>query len=326
MTLTTAAPPAASGRRRLVFAAKVIVSAVLLTILISRSDTPRLWMYVRSASVVWMAAAVGLYFLMVVASAWRWGLLLGAQGVTIAPRRLTESFLVATFFNNFLPSNIGGDVIRIADTAPATRSRTLAAAVVIVDRGIGLLGLILLAAVAATLAPWSRLGDGPVPSWALWALFGAGAAVSLPAVFFPEAVIRLLSPLRAIHADWVGARLRQLTGVLERFREAPQALLGCFAGAVLVQALLVGFYAAVAHGIGVPVSTWHMAVIVPVSFLAQLVPISVNGFGVREAVFSYYFSQVGAPVEGGLVVSLLGAGLVMLFSLSGALAYVLRKS
>jgi uncharacterized membrane protein YbhN (UPF0104 family) len=325
MTLAADAPPARSARRHVIFAAKLVVSALLLTVLISRSDAPRLWMYVRSASVAWLAAAVALYFLMVVASAWRWGLLLAAQGVPVPARRLTESFLVATFFNNFLPSNIGGDVVRIADTAPAARSRTLAAAVVIVDRAIGLLGLVLLAAVAATMAPWASRADDPVPSWLLWAAFASGVAVSLPTLLMPERVITLLAPLRLVHAEWVGARLQQLTGVLRRFREAPTALAGCFAGAVLVQALLVGFYAAVAHGIGVPVSTWHMAVIVPVSFLAQLVPVSVNGFGVREAVFSYYFAQVGAPGEGGLVVSLLGAGLVMLFSLTGALAYVLRR-
>ena len=325
MTLAADAPPARSTRRYVVFAAKLVVSVVLLAVLIGRSDAPRLWMYVRSASPAWLAIAIALYFLMVVASAWRWGLLLGAQGVAVSARRLTESFLVATFFNNFLPSNIGGDVVRIADTAPAARSRTLAAAVVIIDRGIGLLGLVLLAAVAASMAPWASRGDEPVPSWLLWAGFVAGGAVSLPALLVPERMVRLLAPLRAVHAEWVGARLQQLTGVLTRFRQAPGALAGCFAGAVLVQALLVAFYAAVAHGIGVPVSPWHMAVIVPISFLAQLVPVSVNGFGVREAVFSYYFAQVGAPVEGGLVVSLLGAGLVMLFSLTGALAYVLRR-
>ena len=63
---------------------------------------------------------------------------------------LTSSFLVATFFNNFLPSNIGGDVIRITDTAPAAGSKTLATTVVLIDRGIGLLGLVLVAALGAS--------------------------------------------------------------------------------------------------------------------------------------------------------------------------------
>lgn len=325
MPLAPDAPPATTGRRRLVFAAKLVVSVVLLAVLIGRSDAPRLWMYVRSASLAWLAAALGLYGLMVLASAWRWGLLLGAQGVAMSVGRLTESFLVATFFNNFLPSNIGGDVVRIADTAPVARSKTLAAAVVILDRAIGLLGLVLLAAMAASLAPGRAGATDPVPSGVLWAAFAGAMALALPAVVSPGPTMKLLSPLRVFHPEWVGPRLQRLTSMLARFREAPGALLGCFAGAVLVQALLVAFYAAVAHGVGVPVSTWHMAVIVPMSFLAQLVPISVNGFGVREAVFSYYFTQIGAPGEAGLIVSLLGAGLIILFSLTGAVAYVVRR-
>ena len=72
---------------------------------------------------------------MILVSAWRWGLLLNAQGLVFSFSRLTSSFLVATFFNNFLPSNIGGDVVRIADTAPAAGSKTLATTVVLIDRG-----------------------------------------------------------------------------------------------------------------------------------------------------------------------------------------------
>jgi uncharacterized membrane protein YbhN (UPF0104 family) len=311
-------------RRRLILLAKILVSAALLWLLVARSDVPRLWAYARSASVPWLAVALGLYFLMVVASAWRWGLLLDAQGVHLRPRALTESFLVATFINNFLPSNIGGDVVRIADTAKPARSRTLAASVVLVDRGIGLLGLVLLAAVAATVATSSGSADGPVPSYALWLGFAAAVALAVPAVLAPHGLERVLNPLRAFHPVWVGARLQQLTGVFTRFRQAPGALAGCFAGAVLVQGLLVAFYAAVAHSINVPVSPWHMAVVVPMSFLVQMLPISVNGFGLREATFSFYFTRLGLPIEAALVVSLVGAGLVMLFSLSGAAVYVTR--
>jgi hypothetical protein len=67
-----------------------------------------------------------------------------------------------------------------------------------------------------------------------------------------------------------------------------------------------------------------MAVVVPISFLVQMLPISVNGFGVREATFSFYFTRLGLPIEAALVVSLVGAGLVMVFSLSGAAVYVTR--
>ena len=319
-----AAAPARPGRRFLGLAVKLAVSAGLLALLIARSDAPRLWAYVRDASPGWLAAALGLYLLMVLASAWRWGLLLDAQGVRVPARTLTASFLVATFFNNFLPSNIGGDVVRIADTARPAGSKTLAAAVVLIDRGIGLLGLVLLAAVAATAAGTG--GGEPVSPLLLWLAFAGALALSLPALLAPERVLGLLSPLQRFNPEWVGARLRHLSATLTRFRGAPLALGGCFAGAVLVQAILVAFYAAVAHAIGVSVSPWHMAVIVPMSFLVQMLPVSLNGFGLREAVFSFYFARLGLPIEAGLVISLLGAGLVVLFSLTGAVVYVIRGS
>jgi glycosyltransferase 2 family protein len=319
-----AAPPASSTRKTLLFVLKAVVSVGLLALLVSRSDAPRLWGYVRTASLAWLALALGLYLLMVLTSAWRWGLLLAAQGVVVPARTLTGSFLVATFFNNFLPSNIGGDVIRIADTARPAGSKTLATSVVLVDRGIGLLGLVLLAAVAGSVV--DDAGASPVPASLLWTVLVGASLAAAPALLAPSLVIRLLGPLRRLNPEWVGARLDRITGALENFRQAPIALAGCFAGAVLVQGILVGFYAAIAHGIGIAVSPWHMAVLVPVSFLVQMLPLSVNGFGLREATFSFYFTRLGLPIEAALVISLLGAGLVMLFSLTGAVVYVVRGS
>jgi len=67
-------------------------------------------------------------------------------------------------------------------------------------------------------------------------------------------------------------------------------------------------------------------VIVPVSFIVQMVPLSVNGFGIREATFGFYFTRLGLPLESALVVSFVGAALIMLFSLSGGVAYLSRTA
>ena len=67
-----------------------------------------------------------------------------------------------------------------------------------------------------------------------------------------------------------------------------------------------------------PITFWDLAVIVPVSFIIQMLPVSVNGFGVREATFAFYFSRLGLPISSALLVSLMATGLMMLFSLSGA--------
>jgi uncharacterized protein (TIRG00374 family) len=304
---------------------KAGVSLALLAVLFSRVDVARLWAVARTASAAWLAVALTLYLMMLLASAWRWGLLLQAQHIRLPFRRLTSSFFIATFFNNFLPSNIGGDVVRIADTAAAAGSKTLATTVVLVDRGLGLLGLVLLAAIGATLG--RSLGDdGTLGARMLWVGFAAATLVAIPVLLMPQTIAKVLRPLRLIHPEWVDERLNRLTTALGRFRETPGALGGCFVGAIFVQAVLIAFYLAIAYSMHIPIGFAELAVIVPVSFIVQMLPISMNGFGVREATFGFYFTRLGLPLESALLVSFMGAALIMLFSLSGAVAYLGRKA
>jgi uncharacterized membrane protein YbhN (UPF0104 family) len=317
---------ATRARSVLIPVAKAAVSVILLWVLFSRVDVARLWAVARHASVPWLLAALGLYLAMIVTSAWRWDLLLKAQGLVFPFARLVTSFLVATFFNNFLPSNIGGDVIRIADTAPAAGSKTLATTVVLLDRGLGLLGLVLVAAMGASAGPGFARSTGGLGAGMLWAGFGLAAMIATPALLMPNGLAAVLKPLRVLHPEWVDERIGRITAALARFRESPGSLGGCFAGAVAVQGLLVAFYLAVAHSMSMPINFAALAVIVPISFIVQMVPISMNGFGVREATFGFYFWRLGLPLESGVLVSLMGAALMMLFSLSGAAAYVSRRA
>jgi glycosyltransferase 2 family protein len=322
-----AAPATPSRARRLVIGcAKLVVSLGLLGVLFSRTDLNSIWEHVRHASLPWLVAGLLLYALAVLLATWRWGLLCEAQQIPVGNRTLLSSYLVANFFNNFLPSNIGGDVIRIRDTAGPAGSKTLAATVVLFDRAIGLMGVVLVAAVGASAASGASAAAAlPVwPSW-LWAGFLIATVVGAPAVIAPEGVGRLLQPLTVFHPEWVGDRISLITDTLERFRDRPSALLGGFGGALMVQAVMVLFYAAVAESFNIPISTWHLAVVVPVSFVVQMLPVSVNGFGVREATFSFYFSRIGLPIGSAIALSLGAQALIMLFSLTGAGCYVVRR-
>jgi hypothetical protein len=111
-----------------------------------------------------------------------------------------------------------------------------------------------------------------------------------------------------------------------RFRETPAALSGCFAGAVAVQTILVLFYLAIAHSMGIQIGFASLAMIVPITFIVQMLPVSMNGFGVREAAFGFYFTRLGLPLESALLVSFIGAALIILFSLSGGVTYLARQA
>ncbi len=329
-------PQTPASRRYIVTAVKLVVSIALLAFLLSRIDTARLWANARQASIPWLVIALAVYLSTVLCSVWRWWLLLEAQDVDVAPRQLFNSYLVALFFNNLLPSNIGGDVVRISDTAKLARSKTLATTVVLLDRVMGVMALVLVAACGATLvATRSAVGHAAVPLWPswfwanlpswFWAVFVAGAAATTPALVAPAGVGRLLQPLTTFHPEWVGGRISSLTITLERFKEHPAALVSCFGGAIFVQVATVGFYLAVAHALHLHIAPSDLAVIVPVSGVIQMVPISFGGLGVREWAFNIYLSGAGLAPESALLLSLSATALIMLFSLSGLAVYVGRK-
>ena len=304
---------------------KVAVSAGLLYALFTRMDAGHLWQLIRAASLPWTIVALALYLSVLLISTWRWRVFLDAQHVRVPFRTLTNSYLVATFANNFLPSNIGGDVIRIRDTARAAGSKTLATAIVLADRGVGILGLAFVAACGSTLAARRSTALGPLGPSLLWTGLFVALALGVFVLAWPHRFGAMARPLRVFHADWVDQRIALITGALRRFRQSPGAMLAGLLSSIVVQATLVAFYAAVAVAIHLTVPIQHLAILIPVASIVQMVPLSVNGLGVREATFGVYLSSIGVPLESAIALSFLGAALVMLFSMSGAAAYIARR-
>ncbi|MPY88111.1 MAG: hypothetical protein GEU99_09325 [Luteitalea sp.] len=311
------------ARRALFVVVKIGVSAGLLWLLFSQTDVGAVGARLRGMEVGWLLLSAAIYLLHLLVGAWRWRLLLGTQRIGVPVWTLFRSYLVATFFNNFLPSNIGGDVIRIADTAPLTGSRTVATGVILVDRVIGLVALTAVAALGSVLAHHGRM---PVPGAAyLWMVLVGFVAVGVPALYHPQLVTKMLGPLRVLHPEWVEHRLARIHTLLEQMGQRPGALVVAGAGSVIVQVLLVLVYVALAHGLGISFRVRDAFIIVPVSLVAQLLPISINGLGVREALFSYFFARLGLGVGAALALSLASAGLIMILSLVGGVLFLLRR-
>lgn len=319
------APAPSTRRDALLWIVKIVVSAGLLYLLFTRIDVAKVWEHMRDASLGWIVVALAIYFVVLLISTIRWQLLLRTQHVEIPFGTLVNSYLAATFANNFLPSNIGGDVIRIADTARAARSRTLATAVVLADRGIGILGLVFIAACGSTLAAQRSERIGPIGPALFWLGLAAAVTAGILVIARPQRLGTLARPLHIFHAEWVGRRIATITDALHKFRKAPGVLVVAFLASIAVQALLVGFYVAVATALRFSVPIGHMAMLVPVSFLVQMLPVSVNGLGVREGTFVAYLTQIGVSKESAVALSLIGAVLVMAFSMLGVAAYLGRR-
>jgi uncharacterized protein (TIRG00374 family) len=318
-------PPAmshVSGRARRVsyFVLKLSISAGLLAMLFRQTDVSAVTARLRQVEPGWIALALVAQTALLLVSGWRWRRLLVTQDVHASTWQLTISCLVANFFNNFLPSNIGGDFVRIADTARLTGSRTVATAVVLLDRVLGLIALFAVAACGSLMLRHALPGTGY-----LWILLVLGAVAATVVVSNPALVPRLLQPLTRVRKDWVTERLGRIEDMLARVGSDRGRLAQAFIGALTVQVLVVVFYLCVAWGLHIDLPLRDALVIVPVSLVIQLAPVSINGFGVREAVFSYLFKRLGHPVDAGLALSIAGAALLIVASLPGGLIFLLRR-
>jgi glycosyltransferase 2 family protein len=286
-------------------------------------DLLAFWERVKGMHPGWIVTALVAYAATQSVAVWRWKRLLRAQHVEVESKQLTESMWVSMFFNNFLPSNIGGDVVRIADTAPAAGSKTLATTVILVDRVLGLSALVIIASSGALVASLRGVHI-PGARW-LWLATGLAAVAAISVIAIPQLVGHMLMPVRALNRPWLDERAQRLEDAVIKFRNAPSALLGAFGGALVVQITIVAFYLLTAEGLSVPLPIFLGAVLIPVSLVVQMAPISINGFGVREAVFAFFFRRFGLPTDAAVALSLVSTGMVMGLSLVGGLLFLKRR-
>jgi uncharacterized membrane protein YbhN (UPF0104 family) len=299
------------------------ISAALLYFVLRSIDLPSFWERVKGMHPAWILLALAAYAVTQSIGVWRWNRLLRAQHIDVESRKLTESIWVSMFFNNFLPSNIGGDVVRIADTAPAAGSKTLATTVILVDRALGLTALVLVASAGALAATLIGV-HVPGARW-LFLATALGAVTAISVMAMPQLVGHALLPLRALNKPWITERAQRLQDAVIRFRNAPTALMGAFAGALVVQITVVAFYLLTAEGLSVPLPIFLGAVLIPVSLVVQMAPVSINGFGVREAVFAFFFRRFGLPTDAAVALSLVSTGMVMGLSLVGGFFFLRRR-
>ncbi|MEN0110723.1 MAG: lysylphosphatidylglycerol synthase transmembrane domain-containing protein [Planctomycetota bacterium] len=242
------------------------------------------------ASAAGVAAAITLSWL-------RWRLVAEAARVTISVAEAIRLGAIGFALNFVALGNVGGDVAKAALLAkgrPGLRGR--AVSTVLVDRLMGLLGLLLLAS-AAVLASGLARSDTPAALRALsrltLAVTGVGVA-AYASVFFPDR-LWARGAFAARRVPVLGALLRRAAEFVRLYRGGGRRLLGALALGLLADAVFVGSFAAVAEATPLPTPGWgEHALIVPLAMIAGALPISPSGLGTIEATVELLYRQLAA--------------------------------
>ena len=301
------------------FALKLSVSVGLLGYLVTRIDGEQFAHTLASANFSYIALALIIYLGTQVVSALRWTVLTRPLGIGTPYKDLATYYFIGMFFNLFAPSTVGGDVSRVYYLAreqnkdPQQRGSTIQAAVsVLVDRAIGMVALIWLGAVGLLLFP--EYGIPP----AIRAL-----SLSLAVAFL---VLGFLLPLvwRVLPEDahpWVTKLRLILTSYRTGWRVIPQAITLSFM-VHFVQAWMHVIMGLALH-LSLPLS--FCIIIYPLVGTFAALPISVNGFGLREGGYIFLLALIGINSEEGIAFGLLLFLIVAVDSLIGGVLFLVKK-
>lgn len=280
---------------------RIGISVGLLAWVLPRIGLDTLWQEIQSVRPGWLAVAFALNVAGTALRAFRWQALLGGLDLHVPIGRLIKLYFVGTFFNTFLPSGFGGDVVRVLEVAQDSRRAHEATGTVLVDR---LTGILVLLAMALLALPFSLKLIPPALATGLAGLAVAGLVGGW--LLFQQ---KLLGRLIGLIPDGLPLGVKTQVEKLYAAIAGPgaRALRQALVISLAFNILLILTNYTIALSVGVQVSLHYFFLFVPPTSLALMVP-TVGGLGAREWVYTELWPQVGVgPAQAGAM-SLLNYG------------------
>jgi glycosyltransferase 2 family protein len=307
------------SRSRISTLAKVGVSAGLLAWLLHRAGLARIGGALAHADGRWLGAAILLGFAATCVQATQWHALLTAMGLRRTWWRCLRLVFVGNAFNSILPSSIGGDVARALLAADGPAERVPAATTVVLQRLCNFPGMMVLMALGVVLT----LGDpraaeirGLALAGVLLGLLGLGLCMT--------PLLGRIAALPVLQRRRPGRILARLLGALDAFRDRRiELLLASVRGTAFWGLSVVNQYAFM-HAVGVGISLSYAAIVVTTINALTMLPISVNGYGVREGGFTRFLGPVSgaAAAAQGVAVGFLLAAQSLLWAAIGVVFWL----
>lgn len=315
-------------KQKLATLLKIVVALAILAFILTRIDLQVVGQIIAQANLALLLAALLLYFFAIVVGAFKWQILVKAQAIQTSLGALLSYSLMALFFGNVMPTNIGGDVIRAYELAKATQGRAEESAVsVLVDRLMGMLAFFVMAMVTALLATLLLAQAQQLEQIETATVAAASALMVFCALLFS----RRLARRAVILFEWGPLqRLKPIAAksfrALQVYRSHYRALAANFACSLVILVITAFVWFLVGRAVGITeVDFFFYLLVNPLIGFVLLIPFSLNGLGPKEAVVMFLFGLMGVAPERALAMSLLFHLIVVLTSLPGGVIWLAGK-
>ena len=290
------------------FAIRAGLGILVVAILLWHYDARPIFKILSRESPAYFAAAVALYLAGQAMCAYRWQLLAAILKVHGRYLDFVAYTFVGMFTNLFVPGMLGGDAARSIYLGRRHGRLGEAIASIVADRGVGLLGLFWLAAIAARF-----LNFAPIPSSVTTPTIAVGA---ISMVGF------LASPLVARLIHLMPRPIRRAGGVVAPYLHHPASLIPSIALSMVLQIMLAACQYILATGLGMTVPLSLFILCVPIANVFASLPLTLNGLGIRESAYMVLFGMAGMHKDDAIALGLLWFAATMVGGLTGAIAFM----
>jgi hypothetical protein len=289
-------------RKKLISAIQLTVSVVLLLILFRRIDPASFLDLLTGIHTGDLVLGVLCYFFSMVVISFRWQFIVRTANEPADILSLITINFVGSFFSMFLPTAAGGDAARMYESSRRGMVGTKAVSTVLLDRAIGLISLVLIS-IAALLAGYRYTGQ----TWLVYLVLGLAVSMGIAwRLFFDLRVIRRFEGVfRLPLLARLEPGIRGLYRSLYELQLQPRLLFSTLTVSVAAQAIEIASAILLARALGMNSQGFYFFIFVPLIWLVTMLPVSLNGLGVREGAFAFFFGQVGVASAEAISLSLL---------------------
>ena len=306
--------------KKILIRGSISFAFIALLLYLMREDIPMIYRTLLSMDRWLGAAAVLVFFATVWVLARRLQLIFEVKGVPIPLSEASSLTLVGYFFNNFLPTSVGGDIVKALCAARITKDTVKSVTGVLMDRIFGLFTFILIPSL--TLLFFMKQIGNPLVPVVVYSLLAFSVLFFF--MIFNRGVARRFRFIETVFSRFKWDRkMREIYESLHDFKNHKKVVVAAMALSIIGQSVSICVLYAMALALGAHAPLVFFFLLVPVVHLVSMLP-SLNGLGIREGAYIYFLGPyIGKEYAAAL--GILWLGLLFLLSLIGGVIYLIRQ-
>ena len=315
---------AISMKKTLFWILKLCISIGILWYVFSRPDiSPReIAEHIKNIELSRLLIAIGLYIVIVFIACLRWQELLKGQDIYLSFFKTLELNFIGLFFNTFMPSLTGGDVVKAYYVSKHTAQRLEAATTVLIDRVVGMLALLTIGAAASLYA----ISDTQIrkPAISIVVLFLIITILGI--VLFNKRFMKKFSfNVKGERWQKIVVSLKRVYSAFYIYRSKKILLVKVFLMSIVMQLMFVLMNYQIALGLGLNVSMKYFFLFIPIISVISAIPITFAGWGLGESMYKYFFGLVTGACGLAVTMSIIVRLITLILNLFGGIFYIFHK-